>query len=626
MFGTGAAVTRGSLSSPALLDNKLPLDFHLRHTGLQTLTLTRVTLDSAGFQELGKLEQLQQLSLIGIVGLASTADSGTLSGRHLSSGFKARRGVSAKGPGSSSRRMTPQTDHTQIQMLASIPNGPFATALLQSMFGTSHSQGIALQLPDRPFAHFTESLHFSAGLDSLHSILPHTDRADVEALLDEAFAHIQQLQHRTQQLESDLPHAFQTIWLPVDPVDKALESLSQLIPNPPAAVTPRPPCHLHDTGGETAAMLEQALDYTLELRHRTQQLESGLPEAVQMIPPATTSVGASSRVDSDSPFGCLSSVTSLKLSQYTSAQLPALDLLGMTQLRNLKHLTLLEIWGVDVPYCELALLSKVTFLETDTSQSEDSWQSLPALTNLQRLSVACARPDMPQFQLCTDYTNLLGLTRLDLTEVENFLPEQLESLKLLPALEYFAVVGKNMPKDKEEQPQRWKAPIAWKGLSALTALKHLALINIDHTDSIFTNICSLTCLTFLDLFSLRNIYKSSIGENLMLLSSLPSLDHLHCEFYIYDVRSSLYKDLESRFEYLRKERLPAMSHLQLHFQVLQIWDMDCINSDDVNSDYAALTESHRRGEEYGREAYEAEYDSDERRMHAEDDQWLRLVY
>ncbi len=43
-------------------------------------------------------------------------------------------------------------------------------------------------------------------------------------------------------------------------------------------------------------MLEQALDYTLQLRHRTQQLESGLPEAVQMIQPATAAVGASSRL------------------------------------------------------------------------------------------------------------------------------------------------------------------------------------------------------------------------------------------------------------------------------------------------------------------------------------------
>ncbi len=530
MFATGATATRGSLSSTALLDRRLPLDFHLRHAGLQTLTLTRVTLDSAGFQELGKLEQLQQLSLIGIDDRASTADIRTLSGQHLNSGFKARRGVSAEGPGSSSQRMTLQPDHRQIQVLASVPERPFVAALLQSMFGSSHSQqssqvspgsnytgefnsnvqsrlglpgpgqlmqtSTALQLPDRPFAHFTESLHFSAGLDSLHSILPHTDRDDVETLLDEAFAHIKWLQQRTQQLESDLPHAFRTTQSPLDPVDKALESLSQLVPNPPAANTPRPPCHLYDTGGETAVMLEQALDYTLELQLRTQQPESGLPEAVQMIQPATFSVGASSIVDSDSPFGCLALVTSLKLSQYASAELPALDLLGMTQLRHLKHLTLLEIWGVDVPYCELTSLSKLTFLETDMSQSEDSWQSLPALTNLQRLSVACARPDMPQFQLCTEFTSLLGLSRLDLTEVENFLPEQLESLKVLPALEHFAVVGKNMPREEEEQPQRWKDPIAWKALSALTALKHLALINIDHTDGIFKNICTLTCLTF----------------------------------------------------------------------------------------------------------------------------------
>ena len=125
---------------------------------------------------------------------------------------------------------------------------------------------------------------------------------------------------------------------------------------------------------------------------------------------------------------------------------------------------------------------------------------------------------------------------------------------------------------------------------------------------------------------MRDIYKSSIGEKLMLLSSLPSLDHLHCEFYIYDVRSNLYKDLESRFRCLRSERFPAMSHLQLHCHVLEPWDMDCIDSDDYNSDYAALTESHRRGEECEQEAYEAEYDSDERCMHAEDAKWLRHMY
>ncbi len=69
-----------------------------------------------------------------------------------------------------------------------------------------------------------------------------------------------------------------------------------------------------------------------------------------------------------------------------------------------------------------------------------------------------------------------------------------------------------------------------------------------------------------------------------------------------------------------------MSHFQLHFQVLEVWDMDCIDPDDYNSDYAALTESHRRGEECEREDYEAEYDSDERRMHAEDAKWLRNMY
>jgi len=69
-----------------------------------------------------------------------------------------------------------------------------------------------------------------------------------------------------------------------------------------------------------------------------------------------------------------------------------------------------------------------------------------------------------------------------------------------------------------------------------------------------------------------------------------------------------------------------MAHLQVHFHVLQVWDMDCIDSDDVNSDYAALMESHREGEEHEEEAYEAEYDSDERRMHAEDAQWRRHIY
>ena len=109
------------LEQRSIARHKAAIRVHLRHAGLQILTLSRVKLDSAGFQELGKLEQLQQLSLIGIVGRASSADIRTLSSQHLSSDFKARRGVSAKEPGSSAQCITHQTDHTQIHLY---PTGP----------------------------------------------------------------------------------------------------------------------------------------------------------------------------------------------------------------------------------------------------------------------------------------------------------------------------------------------------------------------------------------------------------------------------------------------------------------------------------------------------------------------
>jgi len=48
--------------------------------------------------------------------------------------------------------MTPQPDHTQIQMLASKSEGPFAAALLQNMFGTSHSPGIGQVSPGSNYA------------------------------------------------------------------------------------------------------------------------------------------------------------------------------------------------------------------------------------------------------------------------------------------------------------------------------------------------------------------------------------------------------------------------------------------------------------------------------------------
>ncbi|DBA94766.1 TPA: hypothetical protein ACH3X1_002312 [Trebouxia sp. C0004] len=132
--------------------------------------------------------------------------------------------------------------------------------LLQSMFGNSRTQGCGQVSPTLgdPTALYKEDLPgpgqliqtqlpfscqkgplltaqnpFTSALDSLHSILPQTEKGNVETLLDEALAYIQRLQHRTQQLGSDLPHAFQTTLFPLDPVDKALESLSQLIPAPP---------------------------------------------------------------------------------------------------------------------------------------------------------------------------------------------------------------------------------------------------------------------------------------------------------------------------------------------------------------------------------------------------------
>ncbi len=110
------------------------------------------------------------------------------------------------------------------------------SALTQTMQGISNSNvqsrldlpglgqliqtSTALQLADRPFAHFTESLHFSAELDTLHSIPPHTDRLMKRRCWTRHLLTFS----RTQQLESDLPDAFRTTQSTLDPVDKALET------------------------------------------------------------------------------------------------------------------------------------------------------------------------------------------------------------------------------------------------------------------------------------------------------------------------------------------------------------------------------------------------------------------
>ncbi len=315
-----------------------------------------------------------------------------------------------------------------------------------------------------------------------------------------------------------------------------------------------------------------------------------------------------------SPFGFLRALTSLTLQQYPLARLPTQDLQGMSLLTNLKSLTLTELWAVTVPYDTLgSSLSSLTALSLDTSQSQRSMQLLPAVTSLQHLTVTSLYPSISQFwPFGAAYSAWSALSRLELYDVDDITREQLASLSLSRALQHLVVRGKQQK--GPEGYQHWRIIIEWEELKALTGVKHLELINIDHRDNIFDSLSTMAQLTHLTFSSLQNLYHSPLADGLMQLASFPHLDHLHCEFLRFQVRSGLCIDLESEFRQRRK--LP-MSHLKVHIEEVEDMNEDD-DSDDVESEIAYDREMDRQREQNIQAQYQLDYDSDERDMHRHD--------
>ena len=285
----------------------------------------------------------------------------------------------------------------------------------------------------------------------------------------------------------------------------------------------------------------------------------------------------------------------------------------MSLLTNLKSLVLKELWGVTVPYDTLAALSSLTSLSIDTSQSQHSLQLLPAVTSLQSLSIHFITPSMSAaWPFGPQYSALQSLSRLKLCNVEGVSSEQLQSLPAFAALQHLVLKGV----DKGDEPGKacWAKSRSWHELKALTNVKHLELIDICHPDNICDSLSCLTQLTHLCLRSPNNLYQSPLGEGLMLLAPLPNLDYLYCKFLRFSVRSALQHDLAAQARQMR--RLP-IRHLEIDIEEVLDWNEE-VDSDDIDSELAYERAQEQEGQRMVQEQYEADYDSDERRMHSDD--------
>lgn len=314
-----------------------------------------------------------------------------------------------------------------------------------------------------------------------------------------------------------------------------------------------------------------------------------------------------------SPFAMLRSLTSLTLHQYPLACLPAQDLAGMSLLTNLKSLVLKELWGVTVPYDTLTALSSLTSLSIDTSQSQDSLQLLPAVTSLHSLSIYLITPHISEaWPFGPQYSALQSLSRLKLCDVDGVTNEQLQSLTAFAALQHLVLKGLDQGDDSGKAC--WSKSRSWHELQGLTRVMHLELVDICHPDNIFDSLSCLTQLTHLCLRSPNNLYQSPLGEGLMLLAPLPNLEYLYCKFMRFSVRSALLHDLAAQFRQVR--RLP-IRHLEIDIEEVLDWNEE-VDSDDINSDLAYERAQEQEGQRMIQEQYEADYDSDDRRMHSGD--------
>jgi len=285
----------------------------------------------------------------------------------------------------------------------------------------------------------------------------------------------------------------------------------------------------------------------------------------------------------------------------------------MSLLTNLKSLVLKELWGVTVPYDTLAALSGLTSLSIDTSQSQHSLQLLPAVTSLHSLSIHCISPHISAaWPFGPQYSALQSLSRLKLCDVDGVSNEQLQSLSAFAALQHLVLKGLDDGDDSSKAC--WSQSPSWHDLKALTGVKHLELIDICHPDNIFDSLSCLTQLTHLCLRSPNNLYQSPLGEGLMLLAPLPSLDYLYCKFMRFSVRSALQHDLAAQARQMR--RLP-IRHLEIDIEEVLDWNEE-VDSDDIDSELAYERAQEQEGQRMVQEQYEADYDSDERRMHSDD--------
>ena len=131
----------------------------------------------------------------------------------------------------------------------------------------------------------------------------------------------------------------------------------------------------------------------------------------------------------------------------------------------------------------------------------------------------------------------------------------------------------------------------------------------------------MTQLSHLQLVSLHNLYRSPLGNGLMLLAPLPHLEYLHCEFFRFSVRSGLRHDLEAQFRQLRSV---PVSDLKIHIEDVSAEEEE-VDSDDIDSEEAYDREREQENRRVVQEMYEADYSSGERHMHDHDHDMYREI-
>ena len=193
----------------------------------------------------------------------------------------------------------------------------------------------------------------------------------------------------------------------------------------------------------------------------------------------------------------------------------------LEHISSLAKLCRLDLSGSDaVPITALAHLTGLTSLHVKTP-SED----LAKLTGLRQLNF-CSNHVFVLLPI--SFSALSKVTALRAGSCHSTNRSDILSMKILPSLQNLILNGPVKRIEPGEYPGRLRR---WEAFSSLTSIKHLELVDVDHTSDMFRHLASMTQLTHLSISSVSTCAShQKMGNGLLHLSRLVSLRYLHCCF------------------------------------------------------------------------------------------------